>query len=179
MQVSTRMNRTCIWKGLKIVFCCLQLPGTCYTFHCGPPSETKCSFSKHGNYTVGMLALDRSLTEQQNQMKHEQDLVSLRFVLQIVCNENYEVYCKICSGIHELQPCSDIKMKCTPYRYYALLKKQYSHVAVHWKLWCVTRDNFVRSLGVIFIVCFLLLLFSLFFSFRLGFVVMQRKENSS
>lgn len=56
-------------------------PGSCYLFHCGSPDDFKCKFTKHHNYTSAVLAINRHMTELENQIKltkHEQELTRLR-----------------------------------------------------------------------------------------------------
>jgi hypothetical protein len=58
-----------------------QNPGSCYLFHCGSPDDFKCKFTKHHNYTSAVLAINRHMTELENQIKltkHEQELTRLR-----------------------------------------------------------------------------------------------------
>ncbi|PSN57231.1 hypothetical protein C0J52_04999 [Blattella germanica] len=56
-------------------------PGSCYLFHCGTPDDFKCKFTKHHNYTSAVLAINRHMTELENQIKltkHEEELTRLR-----------------------------------------------------------------------------------------------------
>ncbi|XP_077286829.1 uncharacterized protein LOC143911699 [Arctopsyche grandis] len=56
-------------------------PGSCYLFHCGPPEDFKCKFTRHTNFSSAILAVNRHLAELEDQIKltkHEQDLASLR-----------------------------------------------------------------------------------------------------
>jgi hypothetical protein len=58
-----------------------QSPGSCYLFHCGSPDDFKCKFTKHHNYTSAVLAINRHMTELENQIKltkHEHELTKLR-----------------------------------------------------------------------------------------------------
>ncbi|KAK3914633.1 Low-density lipoprotein receptor-related protein 11 [Frankliniella fusca] len=50
-----------------------QSPGTCYMFHCGPPEDSRCKFTRHESYSTGILDTRRRILDQ-----HEQDLSSLR-----------------------------------------------------------------------------------------------------
>ncbi|KAJ1519382.1 hypothetical protein ONE63_004674 [Megalurothrips usitatus] len=54
-----------------------QSPGTCYMFHCGPPGDSRCKFTRHESYTTGILDMTRRILDQ-----HEQDLNSLRILLE-------------------------------------------------------------------------------------------------
>ncbi|XP_044731825.1 nuclear transcription factor Y subunit beta [Chrysoperla carnea] len=55
-------------------------PGSCYLFHCGPPEDFKCKFTRHVNYTSAVLAINRhtELETEIKMTKHEQDLTRLR-----------------------------------------------------------------------------------------------------
>ncbi|GLV41935.1 uncharacterized protein CBL_00397 [Carabus blaptoides fortunei] len=56
-------------------------PGSCYLFHCGPPEDFKCKFTRHANYSSAVLTVNRHLNELENQIKltkHEQELNRLR-----------------------------------------------------------------------------------------------------
>ncbi|XP_034241992.1 uncharacterized protein LOC117645736 [Thrips palmi] len=54
-----------------------QSPGTCYMFHCGPPGDSRCKFTRHESYSTGILDTTRRILDQ-----HEQDLNSLRSLLE-------------------------------------------------------------------------------------------------
>ncbi|XP_026476596.1 uncharacterized protein LOC113382457 [Ctenocephalides felis] len=69
-------------------------PGSCYMFHCGPPDDFRCKFSRHANYSSAVLTTPRQQLKQEVQRQlmaeaaqqasqrhmsqHEQELANLR-----------------------------------------------------------------------------------------------------
>ncbi|KAK7863597.1 hypothetical protein R5R35_013469 [Gryllus longicercus] len=54
-------------------------PGSCYLFNCGSAADFKCKFTKHHNYTSGILTLEHDVAlDPDLPSKHEQELNQLR-----------------------------------------------------------------------------------------------------